>query len=429
MPMTASERLGRAGQHSVQSLRETLRCAMQGLVDIGHNSLALLGLACIGLVLFFSSDGALRLQIERQALEWLNLRHGAADLTANEQIDVLTDLAEPDVAGRAAAKSVASLPRDQAQVAQWLAKRYKVAPDAVARLVHESWSLSKKVKFEPSLILAIIAVESSFNPFAQSPVGAQGLMQVMTSVHDEKYTSFGGKLAAFDPVTNLRVGVQVLAECVAKAGGDVALGLKYYVGAANLPDDGGYAERVFFEQTQIKSVAAGQAVPLNVAFARSPGHALAVAVATPQELHALTPAGRQSGAGAAAPPAAAGIALGALAPAAHASAGTVMAPALGVALPVNLPAALVAPTAADRPAQAVQAGQAALPVQASKPSPATAAAPAAVAANPATAPAAAAGAQPGGPSAESKETKPKADTVAVQAAAEGKVTVAVGSSR
>ena len=38
----------------------------------------------------------------------------------------------------------------------------------------------------------------------------QGLMQVMTKIHDDKYEAFGGRHAAFDPVTNLRVGVQVL---------------------------------------------------------------------------------------------------------------------------------------------------------------------------------------------------------------------------
>ena len=85
-----------------------------------------------------------------------------------------------------------------------------------------------------------MAIESSFNPFAQSSVGAQGLMQVMTKVHDDKYEAFGGNLAAFDPVTNLRVGVQVLKECIARAG-SLEAGLRFYVGAANLPDDGGYA--------------------------------------------------------------------------------------------------------------------------------------------------------------------------------------------
>ena len=93
-----------------------------------------------------------------------------------------------------------------------------------------------------------MAVESSFNPFAQSPVGAQGLMQVMTQVHDDKYEAFGGNHAAFDPVTNLRVGVQVLKECIARAGG-LEAGLRYYVGAANLADDGGYAGKVLAEQS------------------------------------------------------------------------------------------------------------------------------------------------------------------------------------
>jgi soluble lytic murein transglycosylase-like protein len=64
-------------------------------------------------------------------------------------------------------------------------------------------------------------------------VGAQGLMQVMTRVHDDKYEAFGGNLAAFDPLTNLRVGVQVLKECIQRAGG-LEEGLRYYVGAANL---------------------------------------------------------------------------------------------------------------------------------------------------------------------------------------------------
>jgi hypothetical protein len=60
----------------------------------------------------------------------------------------------------------------------------------------------------------VVAIESNFNPFAQSAVGAQGLMQVMTRVHNQKYEAFGGTLAAFDPVSNLRVGVQVLRECI-----------------------------------------------------------------------------------------------------------------------------------------------------------------------------------------------------------------------
>jgi soluble lytic murein transglycosylase-like protein len=107
-----------------------------------------------------------------------------------------------------------------------------------------------------------MAVESSFNPFAQSPVGAQGLMQVMTSVHDDKYEAFGGRHAAFDPVSNLRVGVQVLKECIARAG-SLQEGLKHYVGAALIETDGGYVGKVLAEQGHLQRVAQGMKVPFN----------------------------------------------------------------------------------------------------------------------------------------------------------------------
>jgi hypothetical protein len=105
-----------------------------------------------------------------------------------------------------------------------------------------------------------MAVESSFNPFAQSPVGAQGLMQVMTKVHDDKYEAFGGSHAAFDPVTNLRVGVLVLKECIARAG-SLEAGLRYYVGAANI-DDGGYVMKVLVEQNILRQLAGQKPLPL-----------------------------------------------------------------------------------------------------------------------------------------------------------------------
>jgi hypothetical protein len=135
--------------------------------------------------------------------------------------------------------------------------------------VQEAWTLGQRFELEPTLILAIIAIESSFNPFAQSSVGAQGLMQVMTRVHDEKYEPFGGNHAAFDPVTNLRVGVEVLKECISRAG-TLEGGLKHYVGAANLPDDGGYAEKVLAEQAFLRQVVQGRQVPVTAKLPQPP---------------------------------------------------------------------------------------------------------------------------------------------------------------
>jgi hypothetical protein len=65
-------------------------------------------------------------------------------------------------------------------------------------------------------------------------------------------------------VTNLRVGVQVLRDCVARAG-SLEAGLQYYVGAANLADDGGYVNKVLAEQSNLRRVADGKWVSITVA--------------------------------------------------------------------------------------------------------------------------------------------------------------------
>jgi soluble lytic murein transglycosylase-like protein len=238
-----------------------LRDAGQGLLEVSHNTLALLGLLIVGAVLFIGGRSDLRHTIETQTLGWLQARQDArtdpADLIAAQ-------LAEPDAVARATAADPKDLTRQQAAVALWISRRYRVAPEPISRLVKEAWSVGNRVGLDPTLILAIMAVESSFNPFAQSSVGAQGLMQVMTRVHDDKYEAFGGNFAAFDPVTNLRVGAQVLKECIKRAGG-LQQGLRYYVGAGNLPDDGGYASKVLAEQGHLRTIAGGKMVAVNIA--------------------------------------------------------------------------------------------------------------------------------------------------------------------
>jgi len=233
-----------------------LRDVGHGLLEVGHNGLALLGLAVVGIALFAGGRADLRHALEAQTLSWLQARHEARQPVVAEE----ADLGEPDAIARATAVDPKDLNRTQAAVAGWLARRYRVAPEPVSRLVQEAWRVGELVNLDPTLILAVMAVESSFNPFAQSPVGAQGLMQVMTKVHDAKYVAFGGSHAAFDPVTNLRVGVQVLKECIARAG-SLEAGLRYYVGAANI-DDGGYVLKVLVEQNTLRQLAGLKALPL-----------------------------------------------------------------------------------------------------------------------------------------------------------------------
>ncbi len=234
-----------------------------GLLEIGHNTLAAVGLAVVAVLVFAAGNEALVDQAESYALGWLQGRHEAR---AEADGNVLVAVNEPDAVSRATAADPKALDRQQAAVAQWISRRYKVAPEPISRLVQEAWAIGQRAGLEPTLILAIMGIESSFNPFAQSAVGAQGLMQVMTRVHDDKYTAFGGNHAAFDPLTNLRVGVQVLKECIARAG-SLEAGLRFYVGAANLPDDTGYTARVLTEQAYLKRVADGKTVPANASSA------------------------------------------------------------------------------------------------------------------------------------------------------------------
>lgn len=150
--------------------------------------------------------------------------------------------------------------KQQQFVTTWLSKRYRVAGDAANMLVSTAYLTASEIKLDPLLILAVMAIESGLNPFAESPVGAQGLMQVMSKVHHEKFQDMGGTQAALNPVANIRVGAQILKEYVSR-GGSVEAGLKTYVGAAAFETDSGYGSKVLAEYKRLKMVAVGKRVP------------------------------------------------------------------------------------------------------------------------------------------------------------------------
>ena len=261
-----------------------------GVLWVVHHAFAAVGLLAVAAAVFLAGRVDVRDHLEAQALEWLTQRADSrqeSDGGADDANETLLAMAEPDAVQRATAANPAELSRQQAAVAFWIARRYNVAPEPISRLVEESWAIGKRTGMEPTLMLAVMAVESGFNPFAQSHVGAQGLMQVMTRVHHDKYDIFGGQNAAFDPVTNLRVGAQVLQDCIRHAGG-LSAGLKCYVGAANLSDDGGYAAKVLAEETYLKQVAAGRKVAVNASL---PSAAAAVEVSHPDAANAAKAAG------------------------------------------------------------------------------------------------------------------------------------------
>jgi hypothetical protein len=174
--------------------------------------------------------------------------------TSSNATAFLTPL--PHVESKAPARTDLVSTMQTEALRNYISRKYKVANDATAVLVNTSYKVGRELKLDPLLLLAVIAVESRYNPFAESSVGAQGLMQVMTSVHQSKFDAFGKK-GALDPVANIRVGAGILKDCI-KRRGSVPAGLACYVGASGA-NDGGYGDKV---QAERRRLAVASGIPL-----------------------------------------------------------------------------------------------------------------------------------------------------------------------
>ncbi|HEX4916716.1 MAG TPA: lytic transglycosylase domain-containing protein [Limnobacter sp.] len=142
----------------------------------------------------------------------------------------------------------------QREVVSFLSKRYRVSPEAVESIVRLAYKVGKDEKVDPTLILAIVGIESSYNPFAASPVGARGLMQVMPKIHKDKFEELSpGDWSPLNPEMNMRVGAKIIREYTRRTG-SVAAGLRWYVGAAVHGNDGGYPAKVLGLKARIDSV-------------------------------------------------------------------------------------------------------------------------------------------------------------------------------
>lgn len=209
------------------------------------HGLALLGTGLLAAGAIVLSHDGVRDAASGRMLGWLQQRHELLSI----------DAVEPDPTAWLTGSASAPLTPQQSAVAKWLTRQYKVAPQPLALLIQEAWALGQRFGIDPTLILAVVAVQSNFNPFAQGTIGAQGLMHVVTHHHDGKFEAFGGTMAAFDPLANLRVGVVVLQDSLHRAGGSLPEGLSLYLGAGGATPQGVSAERVLAEQSRLRNVA------------------------------------------------------------------------------------------------------------------------------------------------------------------------------
>lgn len=132
----------------------------------------------------------------------------------------------------------------------YLSRRYRIAPDITEQFVGAAYDSGQQVGLDPLLILAVVAVESRFNPIAESLVGAKGLMQVVPKHHQDKLSEHGGEDALLDPMINIALGASILKEYIRRTG-SLEAGLQFYNGA--LADSSSqYAQKVIAEKERLQ---------------------------------------------------------------------------------------------------------------------------------------------------------------------------------
>jgi hypothetical protein len=254
-----------AGNVSLQFAQEHSDkvAVLDRVVSTARIGIRVLGLASMTAltVMFFRPE--LTDQVKVMSPYWTEPGSSMANLDRPSLItgtgdSVTLNTAANDLTVTPAAFSAPSVAAQQ-RVTGWLAKRHRVAGAASKMLVDAAYTTAKETDIDPLLILSVMSVESRMNPFAESPMGAQGLMQVMTDVHKNKFDDHGGSRAVQDPNANLRVGAKLLKDAI-RTTGSVEAGLKHYVGGTAVRSDGGYSVKVLGEYARLQAVANGRYV-------------------------------------------------------------------------------------------------------------------------------------------------------------------------
>ena len=205
----------------------------QRLLSAARSLLALIGLAAV----LAAGMPAPREFLLRQLTAWTD----AWDAQAG---NMTVGTIQPGSASAAA--------REQRAVTEFIAKRYRVAQDAISGFVASAYLAGGEWKVDPLLILAVMAVESRYNPVAESNMGAKGLMQVIPKFHAEKISERGGESALLDPHTNIQVGAQILREYLRRFG-ETETALQMYAGAFDEPGSS-YAFKVLAERARLEQM-------------------------------------------------------------------------------------------------------------------------------------------------------------------------------
>lgn len=222
------------------------------ILYFAHGGFVMAGVMVIGLVGYqltqFGAEG-----LDPRAMFGYRATVSEADAATAELVDVVYAESTADQTGLSAGLN---------RVSATIAKRYRVSPIVVESLVKAAQREGQANGIDPLLILAVITVESGFNPFSESVLGAQGLMQIIPRFHADKISADKGAVALFDPAENIRVGAMIL-KAYQRSTGSVEAALQLYGGASG-DSEMAYSAKVLQELDRLRQVA-GLAVPARTA--------------------------------------------------------------------------------------------------------------------------------------------------------------------
>ena len=244
---TAPPRSWTVSAHALlRSVRILAGDVLEGFVETTRHSLALLGLALVALALTLG----LRPDLQQSATAW-----ALESLRERLPAHLNWALEPPDAAELSTARHLRTLEPGQAALAYWLRTRHKVAAEPLAALITEAWQLQQSLQLPATLLLAVAAVESRFNPFALGSSDARGLMQINPAEFTAELERLGGPLSVYDPVANLQLGARRLAGLV-DALADTPAALQVYGETSGHADGAVFAQRVLAEQARMLQVLA-----------------------------------------------------------------------------------------------------------------------------------------------------------------------------
>ena len=219
------------------SLKHSMKRSTNAAINLIQHALIITGLILIiGFLNAFSGDS---LASDMQSS--MDKSADTVDLSIIEE--------ELEAAATSEAESSDILSPHMLGALDYVTQRYRVSPDALIPVFETAQLIGQERQIDPLLIVAIIGIESRFNPFAESTMGAQGLMQVIPRFHMDKLPRNKGTKPLLDPVTNIRVGVRVLEDAIRRSGSLVA-GLQSYAGSSD--PHGKYSSKVLAEKARLE---------------------------------------------------------------------------------------------------------------------------------------------------------------------------------